>query len=188
MITDLEQLDLNKRYTYSDYVTWKFKERVELIKGKLFKVSPALGRTHQKLSIRLASSLFNFVKKPCEVYEAPFDVKLVKGDDRTVVQPDICVICDPAKLTDFGCEGAPELIIEILSPGNSRKEMKEKFELYEENGVEEYWLVNPQDQTILIYNLQKGKYAGSKPYIPGEVAASPYLRGFEVDTKALIAD
>ncbi|MCD8538398.1 MAG: Uma2 family endonuclease [Leadbetterella sp.] len=82
----------------------------------------------------------------------------------TVVQPDICVICDPAKIDDRGCIGPPDLVIEILSPGNTQKEMGIKFDLYEENGVKEYWLVEPQDRAIIVYTLKEGKYIGLKPF------------------------
>ncbi|WP_042006912.1 Uma2 family endonuclease, partial [Capnocytophaga canis] len=94
---------------------------------------------------------------------APFDVRLPKKEEKgdnihTVVQPDLCVICDESKLDERGCIGAPDLIIEILSPGNSKKEMKNKFELYQESGVEEYWIVNPTDENILVNVLEDGKY------------------------------
>ena len=91
----------------------------------------------------------------------------------TVVQPDLCVVCDLEKLDDKGCIGAPDLVIEILSPGNSKREMGEKFRLYEENGIKEYWIVEPTEQNILIYTLQNEKYVGLKPCIEGEIITSP---------------
>jgi Uma2 family endonuclease len=181
-ITSLSQLDLQGYYTYQDYLSWKFQERVELIKGRIFKMSPAPNRNHQAISIFFSSELYFFLKgKECKVYDAPFDVVLTKNDNATVIQPDICVVCDPTKLTDQGCTGAPELIIEILSPGNSKKEKKEKFELYEENGVLEYWLVSPNENTIIVYTLDtKGKYIGSKPFVTGEQVKSAVLKDFVV--------
>lgn len=114
------------------------------------------------------------------MFAAPFDVRLVnykqsKADKQiiSVVQPDICVICDESKLDDKGCIGAPDLIIEILSPGNSKKEMDIKFDLYEENLVREYWLVDPAAETVLIYVLENEKFIGLKPFTTDNVIKSP---------------
>ncbi|MEM8939956.1 MAG: Uma2 family endonuclease [Bacteroidota bacterium] len=182
MVTDIKKLDLDKKYSYADYITWKFKERVELIKGKVFTMSPAPSRIHQEISSFFHGELYQLLKKSsCHLFAAPFDVKLSNKDDATVVQPDICVICDKSKLKDFGCEGAPDLIIEILSPGNSHKEMKDKFLLYEENMVKEYWLVSPQEKSILIYSFQEGRYIGSKPFVSGETAVSVCFNEFKVN-------
>lgn len=171
-ITSLDQLDLSKRYSYADYFRWNFQERVELIKGFIHKMSPVLAPGHQKIARKLVVRIDRFLEnKPCELFFAPFDVRLPDskkqtGDELvfTVVQPDICVICDPEKIDDRGCMGAPDLVIEILSPGNTRKEMGIKFDLYEENGVKEYWLVEPQGRVILVYVLKDGKYTGLKPF------------------------
>ncbi|MEM6814986.1 MAG: Uma2 family endonuclease [Bacteroidota bacterium] len=182
MVTDIEQLDLGKRYSYADYITLKFKERVELIKGKVFTMPPALSRKHQKISSFFHGELYQLLKKSsCHLFAAPFDVKLSNKDDATVVQPDICVICDKSKLKDFGCETAPDLIIEILSLGNSHKEMKDKFLVYEEKKVKEYWLVSPQEKSILIYSFREGRYIGSKPFVSGETAVSVCLNAFKVN-------
>lgn len=182
MITRFEDLDLSKSYTYLDYVSWRFNERVELIKGKIFKMSPTPSRAHQGISRNILIDLGLFLRnKKCEVYDAPFDVILSKGEKSTVVQADICVICDQAKLDDKGCNGAPDIIIEILSPGNSRKEMKDKFELYEENHVRQYWIVNPLEETIIIYTLHKGKYFGSKPYVVGDILETEIIEGFKLE-------
>ncbi|WP_008586138.1 Uma2 family endonuclease [Niabella soli] len=124
------------------------------------------------MSISLSSVFYNFFKeKPCSVFSAPFDVHLPDSKKRkndaavfTVVQPDICVVCDAGKIDDRGCIGAPDLVIEILLPGNPQKEMGIKFDLYEESGVKEYWLVEPQDRVILVYLLKDGKYSGLKPF------------------------
>ncbi len=182
MIKDFNELDLTKQYTYSDYLTWQFKERVELIRGWVMKMSPAPNRRHQRVSRIIERSLDNFlVGTNCEMYHAPFDVLLSRQGNDTVVQPDICVICDKSKLTEQGCTGAPDLVIEILSPGNSRRELKEKFELYEENGVQEYWIADPANEDITIYTLNEaGKYIGSKPFVAEEVAQSQVLENFGV--------
>jgi Uma2 family endonuclease len=115
------------RYTYADYLTWQIDEMVELIKGRVFRNSAAPRRIHQEISGKVFTRLFNFLEgKECGVYSAPFDVRLpVKSkrdeDIDTVIQPDICVVCDKSKLDEMGCIGAPDLIIEILSPGSNNK-------------------------------------------------------------------
>ncbi|SJM91272.1 conserved hypothetical protein [Crenothrix polyspora] len=156
-ITQLSQLDLTASYSYADYVTWQFADAVELIKGKIQLMSPAPNVKHQKLSIILSSRLFNhFENRTCQVFSAPFDVRLydrkksllANKDIITVVQPDICVICDNSKLDEQGCNGSPDWIIEILSKGNSKKEVKTKHALYAESGVKEYWLVYPYEEVI----------------------------------------
>lgn len=170
-ITDINQLDVNGFYTYADYLTWKFKERVELYKGKLMKMSPAPSFSHQDISAHLTYRIFNyFQSKPCKVLSAPFDVRLkdskkpVTDDEyNTVVQPDITVICDLEKIDERGCKGSPDLVVEILSPGNSKKEMGVKFDLYQENKIPEYWIVEPANQTILVYYLKDGKYNNDRP-------------------------
>jgi len=170
-ITDINQLDVNGFYTYADYLTWKFKERVELYKGKLMKMSPAPSYTHQDIATKLTGYMFNyFLSKPCKLITAPFDVRLkdskkpVTDDEfNTVVQPDITVICDLDKIDERGCKGSPDLVVEILSPGNSKKEMGVKFDLYQENKIPEYWIVEPANQTILVYYLKDGKYSNDRP-------------------------
>mgnify|MGYP000414792202 CR=1 FL=1 len=164
-ITDISQLDVNKRYTYADYLTWQFYERVELIKGWLHKMSPAPRRLHQKILGILHVKLWLFFEnRTCEVYQSPFDVRLIKNKGQidqkidTVVQPDICVICDKSKLDDAGCIGAPDLIVEILADSTAKKDYNEKFNLYEENEVKEYWIVNPATKTIEIFSLVENKY------------------------------
>lgn len=170
-ITNINQLDLNGVYTYADYLLWKFDERVELFKGKIFKMSPAPNMKHQKISRNLMGELYSLFKhKTCQLFSAPFDVRIPRKskDDQeilTVVQPDLCVICDPEKLDERGCIGARDLVIEILSPGNSKKEMKNKFELYEEAGVREYWVVHPTEENVLIYTLEDGKFRAYKPVV-----------------------
>lgn len=160
MITSLSQLDLNKHYTYADYLLWQFKERVELLKGRLLPMtSPHV--KHQRISSNLQARLYNyFATTKCDVFAAPFDVRLplpkskIKGNKiDTVVQPDLCVVCDEDKLDKQGCVGAPDLVVEILSPGNSKKEMKDKFELYQEAGVLEYWVIDPEHDLAFAYHL-----------------------------------
>lgn len=163
-ITSLSQLDLNGTYSYADYLKWRLDVAVELIKGKIYKMSPAPSLKHQQVSRQLCIPLFEYFKgKQCQVFNAPFDVRLydrkksnrANRDIFTVVQPDICVICDESKLDERGCLGSPDLIIEILSPGNNQKELKKKFELYQESGVKEYWLVYPYEESITQFFLDE---------------------------------
>jgi Uma2 family endonuclease len=163
-ITDINQLDLKKKYSYADYLSWQFAERVELIKGWIYRMSPAPRRKHQRVSFKLTLVFGNFFNScDCQVYEAPFDVRLKKniGADSeidTVVQPDISVFCDLTKLDDRGGIGAPDLIVEITSDSTMKKDYNEKFNIYEENGVREYWIVNPDSQCVEIFKLENEKY------------------------------
>ncbi len=159
-ITDLSQLDFSKQYTYADYLQWRFEERVELIKGWLYKMSPAPKRMHQQINFKLAHQFYLSLNlNSCNVYESPFDVRLTKQNRNiTVVQPDICIICDRSKLDDYGCIGSPDLIVEVLSESTAKRDYNEKFNLYEENEVKEYWIANPDLKTIEIYCLENGVY------------------------------
>ena len=165
-------LDLNKRYTYADYLTWLDDKARELINGIIQKMSPAPRLGHAKVNYKISWHLGAIVmrnKGNCHVFAAPFDVRFPKQgettDDQidTVVQPDICVVCDELKLDENGCLGAPDMIVEVLSPSTAKKDWNEKFFLYEEHGVREYWIVHPKDRTIHAFVLQSdGKYdAGS---------------------------
>jgi len=167
------ELDLTRQYTYADYLTWIDDKSRELINGFIKMMSAPL-RIHAKVSIKIIGKLLSIIEKNkgyCEVYTAPFDVRFPKNgetaDDKiyTVVQPDICVICDLSKLDERGCCGAPDMIVEILSPATAKKDMNDKFNLYEENGVKEYWVVYPRDKTINVFLLQEnGKYHDGSLY------------------------
>jgi IMP dehydrogenase/GMP reductase/Uma2 family endonuclease len=170
-ITNINQLDPNGTYTYADYLVWKFKERVELLRGRVLKMSPASASSHQKIAGNLYFSLRKYFQNSnCELFFAPFDVRLPKknGEILSVVQPDLCVICDLSKLDEKGCLGAPDLVVEILSPGNSKKEMKLKYDLYQENGVKEYWVVIPDQRYVQIFVLEEGNYVGKHPIVDKE--------------------
>jgi len=165
VITDISQLDLNESYTYADYVSWKFSEIVELVRGKIVRKMSAPMSAHQRCSMNFSGELYQFLKgRTCQVFAAPFDVRLVRttgnGDRqiKTVVQPDLCVICDPAKIDRRGCLGAPDWIIEILSPGTAGYDTKTKFDLYAENGVGEYWIVFPAEKSISVFVLKDDDY------------------------------
>lgn len=195
MITDINQLDLNKRYTYADYLTWRFKERVELIMGKIFQMSPAPKTDHQHISGIVFGELYNFLrKKSCKAFSAPFDVRLPHNDQdsddktETVVQPDICVICDPEKIDENGCKGAPDLIVEVVSASSVRKDLHEKYDIYENAGVREYWIVQPRDKTLVIHGLNNGVYQPSRIMTIGDIAKSKVLQGFELNLNEVFQD
>lgn len=188
-LSDISLLDFSKTYSYADYLKWEFQDRLELIKGKIFRMSPAPATRHQQISSKIFARIWNFLEsQDCQVFAAPFDVRLPvrskkNADVETVVQPDICVICDLNKIDTKGCLGAPDLIIEILSPGNSKKEMKDKYEVYEESGVKEYWLVDIANECVFVYVLDKsGKYVGLKPFVTEDVIESNTLKGFNIST------
>lgn len=129
MITNIAQLDRAKTYSYADYLTWRFDEMVELIKGKVFMMSPASAARHQAIASRLHGIIYQYFRhNACNTYFAPFDVRLVKEKKEdaaifTVVQPDICVVCDEKKIDERGCIGAPDWVIEILSPATAKKDL-----------------------------------------------------------------
>lgn len=159
------------KYTYKDYLNWPDEERWEIIDGIPYNMSPAPSRKHQKISGELFATIHNYLKdKTCEIYSAPFDVRLftdnaIDEETMNVVQPDIAVICDPSKLDNKGCKGSPDLIIEIVSSSTLKKDLKEKFYLYEKAGVKEYWIVYPDEKTIVSYILnENGKYGRPEVY------------------------
>ena len=169
---NFESLDLSKSYTFADYLLFTFKEKVEIIKGKIFEMSPAPSTLHQQISWNLTGTFWQILKaKSCRAFAAPYDVYLIKEtEEQAIVQPDICVVCDTNKIKEHGCVGSPDLIIEILSPGNSRRELKTKFELYQENKVQEYWIIYPLEQSIHRYILDEKKleYIPQKPNTVGD--------------------
>ncbi|RLD61188.1 MAG: Uma2 family endonuclease [Bacteroidetes bacterium] len=173
---DTLNLSFDKRYTYADYLTWLDDKRRELIDGFIILMTPAPARKHQEISSKIHTVIGFYLlnRNSCKVYSAPFDVRLPKShadksNDKihTVVQPDICIVCDPLKLDERGCIGAPDLIVEILSPSTSKKDLNDKYKVYEQAGVKEYWIVSPNDETINVFVLDKnekyqlsGMYAG----------------------------
>jgi Uma2 family endonuclease len=149
-------------YSYADYKEWDLAvgERYELIYGEAYAMA-APNTRHQEIVVELSSQFHAYLRgKPCKVYPAPFDVRLFYEEDEsddTVVQPDISVICDEKKRGKEGCHGAPELVIEILSPSNSAIEMERKFKLYQQAGVREYWVVDPENNGLTVYCFKDGK-------------------------------
>jgi Uma2 family endonuclease len=185
-----------KLYTYADYMTWTDDKRRELIRGVIYDLLSAPTRLHAKLSGKIFNMATNFVnrrKGKCEIYHAPFDVRLPSKTDETsddkiysVVQPDVCVICDPSKLDDRGCVGAPDLIVEVQSPSTAKRDLEEKFDLYEESGVREYWVVLSQAKTVRVFSLQdNGRYDEGKDYGFDDKAPVGIFDGLEIDLREL---
>lgn len=183
-ITDISQLDPNGTYTYGDYLKWQFDETVELLRGKISRMSPAPKKRHQTFATRLSRYLVvYFYPTSCQLFYAPFDVRLpnpqypeTSKKVHTVVQPDLCVVCDEAKLDENGCQGAPDWIIEITSPGTIKKDFGEKFSLYEESGVKEYWIAVPEAKTVHQYVLRGERFALERLYENSDDEESPILQ------------
>ena len=187
---NISDIDLDKNYTYADYLKWTFKETVELIRGRIFKMSAPLSN-HQKVSGNIFNLFENYLgDKNCVVFASPFDVRLPKPlahrksdtDIETVVQPDICVVCDLTKIDRRGCNGAPDLIAEVLSKATATHDFKDKFEVYEESGVKEYWIVDTELKTVTVYRLSdKGKYvADYRQYLVGDTIRVGVLDGLDI--------
>ena len=197
-ITQLSQLDLTASYSYADYLTWRLDEAIELIKGKISMMAPAPNVNHQRLSMCLSSQLFNyFRRKSCQVFAAPFDVRLydrnksilANKEITTVVQPDICVICDPDKLDEQGCNGAPDWIIEIVSKGSSKNDAQIKHALYAESGVTEYWLVFPYETIIQQFVLNdQGQYQLRCSFAGDDMATSHLFPDLSIALSELFPD
>ncbi len=152
-------------FTYKDYLDWPDEERWELIDGIPYDMSPAPSPEHQFIISRLIARFQNFVDDkniPCRVAPAPFDVRLPEGDQAdeqtlTVVQPDISIVCDPGKIDGRGCKGAPDLVVEIVSPSTAKRDIESKFDLYQRAGVPEYWIIHPGEKYLIVYKLDKNK-------------------------------
>jgi Uma2 family endonuclease len=184
-------LDLNKRYTYADYLTWLDDKRRELVDGFINMMSAPTSQ-HQEVHANLIGEFRSFIKKnrgKCKVFSAPFDVRLPKNGEKedgliyTVVQPDICIVCDLSKIDQRGCLGAPDFIAEIQSPATAKYDLNEKFRLYETAGVREYWVVFPYDknESILQFILQSdGKYDKGTLYETGKIPVNIF-DGIEID-------
>jgi hypothetical protein len=170
LITDIAQLDPKADYTYADYLLWQFKERVELFRGKLRQMA-APSVKHQRLSSILSH-------------------RITSEKTNTVVQPDLCVVCDRNKLDERGCIGAPELVVEILALGNSKKEIKEKYELYESAGVSEYWVIDPEHFVVYSYRLNKEsqQFVASRPLTDEDALTSAVLEGFSLDLSRIFTN
>ena len=175
-------------YTYTDYLTWDDGKRYELIYGQVYLMTPAPFRRHQEILGELFRQISMYLfDKECKVYTAPFDVRLPEGDKKgeeilTVVQPDIVVVCDEDKLDKRGCKGAPDLIIEIISPSSGGRDRKVKRGLYERHGVREYWLVDYIEKTLEVYLLNKeNRYEKSVVYLEEDKVSVKVLSDLKIN-------
>ena len=186
ILTSLGQLDKSKRYTYADYLLWDFPERVELIFGKVFPMSPAPKSGHQLTSMRLIEQFLTYFKKgPCQVIAAPIDVVFTRPtcEVDTVLQPDLIVVCDPGKVTEDNCNGAPDLVVEIISRSTARRDRNEKFRIYEQYGVKEYWIVDGYTRTVDVFVRDpEGLFRLEMRALADERVSSRCFPGLEVDT------
>ncbi len=181
-------------FTYKDYLTWPDDERWELIEGQPYAMTPAPTDQHQRISIRLARFLDIFFEgKTCEAFHAPFDVRLPVGDEAdesifTVVQPDLLVVCDGAKVDRQGVRGAPDLVIEILSESTSKRDMDLKLKLYEKHGAHCYIIVDPWGQTCTMRLLEPpSKYGDPVLFNARQAMPIPIFPGLIIDLARVFA-
>jgi Uma2 family endonuclease len=169
-------------YTYADYLTWPDDVRYELIEGVPYMMSPGPSRGHQDISVSIVYQLYDFlIGKQCKVYAAPLDVRLnADEEDDTVVQPDVLVVCDEEKLDDKGVKGAPDMIVEVLSPSSENYDALVKLNLYRKYGVKEYWIVNPASKVLTVHLLNNGQYI-TTAYCEDDVVPVAVLEGCEID-------
>jgi Uma2 family endonuclease len=188
-------LKLEERFTYGDYVTWDDGERWELIDGVPYNMSPAPRVRHQQILVDLIRQFASWlIDKQCQVFAAPFDVRLPEANEsddlvKTVVQPDLVVICDKGKLDEAGCRGAPDLVVEILSPSTVQKDLKIKFARYERAGVLEYWIVDPAGKTVQAFTLgPDGRYGRPQVFVDGDQAPVDILPEMVIDLGAVFSE
>lgn len=181
-----------KRYTYADYLQWPDDTRYELIDGEVFRLAPTPLIEHQEVAGEVYCQLRNQLDgKPCRPYIAPVDVRLPRADEAdaaidTVVQPDVLVVCDPAKIDRRGVRGAPDWLLEVLSPSTAAHDQIAKRRTYERAGVREYWLVHPSDRTLTVYVLDNGQYGRPEIYELKDATPIGVLPGVAIAWDALI--
>ena len=182
-----------KHYTYADYLTWPDDARYELIDGEAFLMAPAPLIEHQEVAGEVFRQLANQLDgKPCRPYIAPVDVRLPRADEAdaaidTVVQPDVLVVCDPEKIDRRGVRGAPDWVLEVLSPSTAAHDQIAKRRTYERAGVREYWLVHPGDRTLTVYVLDNGQYGRPEIYELKDETPIGVLPGVSIAWDALVA-
>jgi len=190
------ELDLTKRYSYADYLTWFDNVRRELIDGFIHLMSPAPSIKHQVVALNISTIINIYLKnKKCKVLIAPADVRLLNNQKKadkdvfSVVQPDLFIVCDLAKLDDKGCMGAPDMIVEIVSLSNTKYDVKTKFNLYQENGVREYWIVFPYDKMVQVFLLdENGKYQHQANYTEEDKVKVNIFEDLYIDLKDVFED
>ena len=181
-----------KHYTYADYLTWPDDARYELIDGEAFLMAPAPLIEHQEVAGDVYHQLRNQLDgKPCRPYIAPVDVRLPRNDEAdaaidTVVQPDVLVVCDPSKIDRRGVRGAPDWLLEVLSPSTAAHDQIAKRRTYERAGVREYWLVHPGDRTLTVYVLDNGQYGRPEIYELKDATPIGVLPGVSIAWDALV--
>jgi Uma2 family endonuclease len=186
-------LKLEKRYTYKDYMTWNDNQYWELINGVAYQMAPPVTK-HQDISRELLLAFGKYLEgKTCRVFHQPFGVRLPLENEPdeyiiNAILPDIVVVCDKKKLDDAGCRGAPDLIIEILSPSTSKRDIKEKYKLYEIAGVKEYWIVEPHSNFIQVYKLEDNKYGKAEIYINEDKIKVGIFPELEIDLKLVFRE
>lgn len=191
-IHSLNRLDPDGYYLYSDYLNWTFPERVELIMGKIFRMSPGASARHQDCSRKITNILSGQLnQKHCKLFYAPFDLVLKgsSGKEDCVVQPDLLICCDRSKITEKACIGAPELVIEIVSTFSLKRDTVEKHRLYELNAVKEYWVVFPEIKSINRYQLGSNqKFLDAEPFSFSEILKSSSLQGIVLNLEEIFSD
>ena len=187
-------LPKEEQYTFADVLTWDESERIELINGIPYMMSPPL-TVHQGILIEMSTQINSFLKgKKCRLFPAPFGVRLFEQDGDspddvdTIVEPDISVICDRSKLDKYGCKGAPDFIVEILSPSTQRHDRLVKFDLYQRAGVREYWIVDPERKFVQVLLLEEGRYHAPLVYGAEEQVPVTVLECCVVDLAAVFAE
>ncbi len=186
---------VEKYYTYADILSWEDDVRAEIIYGDLYMMSSPT-TAHQIASREFSAQIYDFLSdKPCQFFTAPFDVRLFESDNDdndevdTVVVPDISVICDKSKIDDRGCKGAPDFIIEILSPSTARHDRFIKLNLYQRAKVREYWIADPVNGTVEVYLPdESGRFAVSEVYLKNDVAEVSVLPGCKIDLSKVFPD
>ena len=183
----------DERFTYGDYLQWPDEERWELIDGEAYDMSPAPLRKHQEISGNIFADFHNYLRdKHCRVYAAPFDVRLPESDKDvsdeeivTVVQPDIVVVCDENKLDDKGCKGAPDIVIEILSPYTAKKDVVTKHHLYERHKVNQYWVFDPETKEVVVFKLKNDRYGEPEKYKKEDTIKVDIFEDLEIDLRTI---
>ena len=170
----MPEFQTERRYTYGDYLNWPEGERWELVEGRAYALTPSPTEKHQDASAELTAILREYFKgKPCRAFAAPFDVRLPEASEKdesieTVVQPDLLVVCDPAKLDGKGVRGAPDLTIEILSESTAARDLGEKLQLYEKHGVRCYIIADPWGKTLTVRYLEAENKYGQPEFFAGK--------------------